>query len=171
MGTVYYGVCHDCKQYIDLDKFCSWGVLPLPDDDMDDFKTDDWIFRTLRLHAFIYAHNGHRIKICSETDDSFYRYDFKEQFPWPAEEFLVINKKETRFKKLIAHLNNFFDYFQFRLQHTKRIEQALYRSQLDRITLEKKIRDLTRFGDDPIRKYKEPLANLEAAEKEQLSIY
>lgn len=144
MGTIYYGVCHDCKQYVDLDKFDSWGMPPVQGDDYSDEKNDDWIFRALRLHAFIFMHNGHKIGIYTDTDDNFYRDDFKEQWPWPSEDFLSINKKKSRFKKLITCLNNSFDYIQFRLQHTKRIEQALYQSQLARITLEKKIRDLTR---------------------------
>lgn len=144
MGTISYGVCHDCKQYIDLDKFGPWGELPSPADDLNDFKANPWLFRTLRLHAFIHTHNGHRIRVCADSDDDAYLLDdFEEQYPWPSEEFLDINKKRTRSKKLITCINNFIDYIQFRLQHTKRIEWALHRSQMARITLEKKIMDLT----------------------------
>jgi hypothetical protein len=88
MGTLYYGVCHDCKRYIELDKFYGWRSYFDADHssvevtDLDEYKTNSWIYSALRLHIFLNAHNGHRVGVY--TEHQFDKIDeFVEQFPWP----------------------------------------------------------------------------------------
>ena len=89
MGTIYYGVCHDCKKFIDLGKFSDWRSYEDADHatiektSLEDYKTDHWICRTLRLHIFLYQHNGHRIGVYTEHDFDV-QDDYTEQFPWPS---------------------------------------------------------------------------------------
>ena len=72
MGTDYYAICHDCKEYIDLYKFWKWWPLSesygdLENEDFEQYKKDDrWIFSSLRLHLFMIHHRGHRIGVYSE---------------------------------------------------------------------------------------------------------
>jgi len=97
MGTCYYAVCHECKKYIDLDKFYGWatynGADPCTIDKVDlaDYKKDGWIYRALRLHIFLYAHNGHKLGVYSEheaenvsSEHESERDKLEEQYPWPS---------------------------------------------------------------------------------------
>jgi hypothetical protein len=91
MGTLYYGVCKDCKRYIELDKFYSWSAysdadhLTIDSTDLEEYKTDRWLYRALRLHIFLKAHNGHRVGVYTEHEfDVVDEKEFVEQFPWPA---------------------------------------------------------------------------------------
>lgn len=84
MGTIYYGACHDCKVQINLDKFYSWygyesELNQIDKETLDDFKSDGFIYRTLRLHYFIGKHQGHRLGVYTEHDD----LNYKEVYPWP----------------------------------------------------------------------------------------
>ena len=87
MGTIYYGICHDCKQYVNLDKFYSWRSYQdadhssIDNTNLEEFKTNGWISKALRLHIFLHAHNGHRIGVYTEHD--CLHEDMQEQFPWP----------------------------------------------------------------------------------------
>ena len=91
MGTCYCCICHDCKKFIDLDKFYSWAALAnadhsnLDNEDLEDYKTDGWIYRALRLQLFIHSHNGHKIEVCTEHYfDGLNDHDgYSEQYPWP----------------------------------------------------------------------------------------
>ena len=71
MGTCYYGVCHDCRQFVDLDKFYGWAPwrdwADLDKEDLDKFK-GGWIYRSMRLHFFLHLHNGHRVGVYTEHD-------------------------------------------------------------------------------------------------------
>ncbi len=90
MGICYYCVCHDCKEYIDLDKFYSWsaysdddsGYADIDKEDFDDYKNDGFIYRSLRLHYFIAKHPGHRIEVL--TENHFETDNLKEVYPWPS---------------------------------------------------------------------------------------
>ena len=95
MGTCYCCICHDCKKFIDLDKFYSWAALAnadhsnLDNEDLEDYKTDMWIYKALRLQLFIHTHNGHRIEVGSEhhfdgfDNETGYHPGYIEQYPWP----------------------------------------------------------------------------------------
>lgn len=88
MGTYYYGVCHDCGRYIDLDKFYGWAAYKNADHctiektELDDYKTNGWIYRALRLHIFLYTHNGHKVGVYDEHNIDI--CELKESFPWPV---------------------------------------------------------------------------------------
>ena len=88
MGTCYLGICHDCKQFIDLDKFYGWNAYQGADNstiektELEDYKTDGWIYRAMRLHIFLYTHNGHRVGVYSEHETD--RDGLQEQYPWPV---------------------------------------------------------------------------------------
>ena len=104
MGTIYYCLCHDCRNYIDLDKFYSfaaykddeWGSKGYADIDKEDLESygPHFVYRTLRLQYFIYKHTDHRIGVHTEHDVEqfdWYTQDgdkpgckWKEQFPWPS---------------------------------------------------------------------------------------
>jgi len=90
MGDCYYGICHDCKRYIDLDKFYAWRTYKGADHStidntkLEDYKNDSWIYRALRLHIFLSSHNGHRVGVYPEHDiDEDELKESKEQYPWP----------------------------------------------------------------------------------------
>lgn len=88
MGTCYFGICHDCKQFIDLDKFYGWNAYQGADHatiektKLKDYKTDGWIYRAMRLHIFLYSHNGHRLGVYSGHETNL--EVLQEQYPWPA---------------------------------------------------------------------------------------
>lgn len=93
MGTCYYGVCHDCKEYIDLDKFYSWSAYKgensdyadLDKEDLNEYKNNYFIYRSLRLHFFMAKHPGHRIEVMTEHNDIFYEGSgYKQVYPWPS---------------------------------------------------------------------------------------
>lgn len=90
--TSYFGVCKTCKEYIDLFNFYSWqayldlraNYVDLDKEDLDYFKDNDWIYRTIRLHFFIAKHNGHQLGVYDEDD--FFGSEmktFKNIFPEP----------------------------------------------------------------------------------------
>lgn len=88
MGTTYYGYCDDCKTKIDLDKFYSWSaysddreVADIEKENLDDFRNDGWIYRSLRLHWFMQKHDSHRQGVCTEHD--LVRDGYAEQGKWP----------------------------------------------------------------------------------------
>lgn len=87
MGLCYDGVCHDCKERIDLDKFysfSSWRIDAYADiekENLDEYKNDGFIYRSLRLHFFMEQHPGHRIQVLTENNDTHDKY--KEVYPWP----------------------------------------------------------------------------------------
>ena len=94
MGTIYYGVCHDCKQYIDLDKFYSWSAYPADDHDyadidqetLQEYHNDGFIYRSLRLHFFMTRHRGHRIGVYTEHEifDRLIEEEYEQVYPWPG---------------------------------------------------------------------------------------
>lgn len=107
MGVLYYGVCLDCKQYIDLDKFYSFAGIQDPsvwDEQRIEFIKDNayspvenFIFRSLRLQYFMKEHTGHRIGVYDEyrftgaPDPLDYTFDseldeskYQEVHPWPT---------------------------------------------------------------------------------------
>ena len=97
MGVIYYGLCHDCKNYIDLDKFYSFAVIDdasnadLCKENLDEYGDNKgFIFRSLRLQSFIKAHRDHRIGVHTEHTVEEFWYDrddakdeWKEQMKWP----------------------------------------------------------------------------------------
>lgn len=101
MGTQYYGVCKDCKQYIALDKFYAWNAYheadhsTIDNSDLEEFKNDAWIFRALRLHVFLAHHNGHRVGVLSEYDINNLD-DLTEQFPWPEQFKYLVEQIDMR---------------------------------------------------------------------------
>lgn len=117
MGIVYFGICHDCKRYIDLDKFYSWAgflveptetlnlyllpplypfpLLELQKIDNDFYKNDRFIHSSLRLHIFIALHNGHRLGVYTE-DQLREKYDEDQGYiEWlDTEKVEVIGEEE-----------------------------------------------------------------------------
>ena len=91
MGTIYYGLCLDCKHQIDLDKFYSWSAPNSADyanlkaQNLNDFANTGFIYRSLRLHFFMSRHQGHRLGVYSEheIDHKFKEDKFKEVYSWP----------------------------------------------------------------------------------------
>ncbi|MCP3685397.1 MAG: hypothetical protein GY861_22325 [bacterium] len=90
MGTCYYGICKDCKEFIALDKFYSWcpwkTEADIEREDIDEYKNDgSFIYRSFRLHYFMNKHNGHRIGVYTErhVDDDGDFENYKEVCPWP----------------------------------------------------------------------------------------
>jgi hypothetical protein len=96
MGTTYYGICHDCREFIDLDKFYGWNVVGAGREYADIDKEDlsrfnaGWVYRSLRLHFFLARHDGHRLSVRTEhafegwlaiTEDK--EKPWKEVAPWP----------------------------------------------------------------------------------------
>ena len=98
MGTTTYCLCHDCKNYIDLDKFYSFascapgGYADIDKEDLSEFGKG-FIYRSLRLQYFIRTHTDHRIGVHTEHDvEQFGWYDsgdggWIEQFPWPRKAY------------------------------------------------------------------------------------
>jgi hypothetical protein len=88
MGICYYGVCLDCKEYIDLDKFYSFSPwkshADIDKENFDEYKTDSYIYRSLRLQWFISQHDGHRLSVGTEHELDIFGNDYKEVFPWPS---------------------------------------------------------------------------------------
>lgn len=88
MGTCYRGICHDCKQYVDLDKFYGWSAYQDADHatiektELEKYKNDGWIYRAMRLHIFINTHQGHRVGVYSEHEMDL--DGLKEQYHWPT---------------------------------------------------------------------------------------
>ena len=100
MGTIYYCLCHDCKAYVDLDKFYSFscyeadvfGVRSHADIDkerLEEFGAG-FVYRSLRLQYFMRTHTDHRLGVHTEHDvEKFDWYDdeddikWKEEIPWP----------------------------------------------------------------------------------------
>ena len=76
MGVIYYGMCLDCKQYVDLGKFYSRAgyagtynqLKEELEKDLNEYKNDDFIYPSLKLHFFIQEHQGHRLGIYDEND-------------------------------------------------------------------------------------------------------
>ena len=95
MGTCYYGVCHDCKEYIDLDKFYGWNpghrsIADIDKEDLAEWFSGSWVYRSMRLHYFIGLHNGHRIAVVDEHSWEGWADKhpdhiavWKEIAPWP----------------------------------------------------------------------------------------
>lgn len=101
MGTCYYGICQDCKRWINLDKFWSWSACQNADHasiektDLEEYKENGWIYRALRLHIFLATHNGHRIGVYSEHEEeseSRGNEEWREQYPWPTSLLPLIEK-------------------------------------------------------------------------------
>lgn len=89
MGTIYYGVCDDCRQYIDLDKFYSWAPPTYASIWTEDLSTYDeyFVVRALRLNYFIKEHNGHRVSVRTEHEVEFFSEDhpmYEQVYPWPS---------------------------------------------------------------------------------------
>jgi len=91
MGIVYYGVCHDCKKSVYLDKFY-WGAAAVSCGRDGENVRDGYLawfspedppyhdFRPWLLLAFIGRHGGHRIEFLIE--DSYYDLDdYTEEWP------------------------------------------------------------------------------------------
>jgi hypothetical protein len=92
MSIEYFGVCHDCEEYIDLDKFYSWSSYSKDSDyadidkeNLDYYKNDGFIYRSLRLHFFMEKHPGHRIEVLDwdKFYDSGKKDIYKQVFHWP----------------------------------------------------------------------------------------
>jgi hypothetical protein len=99
MGTTTYGLCHECKNYVDLDKFYSFatctsgGYADIDKETLDEFIQEHdtgWVYRSMRLQYFLKAHTDHRVGVHTEHDiEQFGWYDgdnnggWVEQFPWP----------------------------------------------------------------------------------------
>jgi len=92
MSIEYYGACHDCQKYIDLDKFGDWASYDIElnssdptNEDLDYYKTYNFVHKCLRLHFFMQKHPGHRIEVLNW--DTFYdsgKWDlYKEVYYWP----------------------------------------------------------------------------------------
>lgn len=89
MSLLFYGVCLDCKEHIDLDKFYSWSAYCGEDSGYADIDKEDlsnygefFVYRSLRLHLFMEKHQGHRIGVY--TNNEIEIGDTKEVFPWPG---------------------------------------------------------------------------------------
>lgn len=95
MGVCYYGICHGCKQYIDLDKFYSFAscegaveaIANLDKEDLAFYQQENFTYRSLRLFTFMHLHKGHCVEVQNEHDFfelREYEYDkWKEVYPWP----------------------------------------------------------------------------------------
>ena len=98
MGTMWYVRCLDCKEYMDLDKFYSFvayrqdwcGYASIDKENLDDYKNDGFIYRSLRLHFFIDQHRGHRIAVENKHEAEDWldvagdQQEYRQVFPWPA---------------------------------------------------------------------------------------
>lgn len=92
MGTLLYGVCHDCREFIDLGKFYSWFRYASSDYDynsierenLHDYFKEGWVYRTLRLHVFIAHHKGHRLGVYSEYELEALEGEYTEVAPEPG---------------------------------------------------------------------------------------
>jgi hypothetical protein len=84
MGTWYFAACHDCREYVNLEKFVNWAgyanlgwtrtdarayIDTLFGADRDDaFELRKWVKQSLALHMFMAAHNGHRLGVYAEAE-------------------------------------------------------------------------------------------------------
>lgn len=76
MSLDYYGVCQDCKQYVELEKFCSWAAYrdesskqgDLEEKEVLKYVTFGFVHKSLRLHQFMFDHQGHRVGVFSENE-------------------------------------------------------------------------------------------------------
>ena len=88
MGTCYKGACHDCEQYIDLEKFYSlclpFSAVDIQTEDLSEYYNEHFIYHTLRLHMFLGHHRGHRFGVYSEMEPSGQAIeDYQETFAMP----------------------------------------------------------------------------------------
>jgi len=99
MGVWYKALCHDCREYIDLDKIPIWpgyneDCAALSFDEMLNTgelavsASEMFVFSSVRLHYFIYKHNGHRLSVLDfdkawdviHWDEGTARYTKEEQY-------------------------------------------------------------------------------------------
>lgn len=89
MGTCFAGLCHDCKESIDLDKFYSFCAIScladLEGEDLADYD-ESFVYRSLRLHLFMESHKGHRLGVYRDSDPEYEEASetYKDTFPWPS---------------------------------------------------------------------------------------
>lgn len=92
MAYSFYGVCHDCKEYVDLYKFWQWPATgdhtyatmqTCATEELEPYK-DDWFIRnSVILHLFLHEHEGHRIGVYYEGETfggAFDDCDFNEDY-------------------------------------------------------------------------------------------
>ena len=87
MGVIYYALCDDCREYINLDKFYSFcPIRTIQDIEVEDLTEygAGFIYRSLRLHFFMSHHVAHRVGVYHEDDCATRRQHFTEVFHWPT---------------------------------------------------------------------------------------
>lgn len=89
MGTCFAGLCHDCKEAVDLDKFYSFcpisSLADLEAEDLAEYN-ESFIYRSLRLHLFMEAHKGHRLGVYRDSESAYEEASetYTSTFPWPS---------------------------------------------------------------------------------------
>lgn len=69
MGTIYYAVCEDCKQFVDLDKFDKTD-LPNLKNAFDSYESYKKEYRHMLLCSFMFEHLNHRCRLLTEHQES-----------------------------------------------------------------------------------------------------
>lgn len=91
MGMCWYGVCLDCRAWVDLDKFSLAGAVSGSGEIDQEYAVEaaqaSW-FRSARFIAFTMRHNGHRLHIATEHEmwdggPEPEWADYREELLWP----------------------------------------------------------------------------------------
>ena len=103
MGTCFAGLCHDCKESVDLDKFYSFcPIRTLADLEVEDLSDygESFVYRSLRLHLFMEHHKGHRLGVYRDSDAEYENAeDYEATFHWPEKGCVETDIIDLRDKK------------------------------------------------------------------------
>ncbi len=96
MSTIYFAVCHDCREYIDLDRlppfpaYVKGDCLIIDDEDLEARVGDKaWVYKSMRLQFFHSEHRGHRQGVYNQHEwegwlEEDGEHHYKNVYHWPS---------------------------------------------------------------------------------------